>query len=73
MVKRIAAGLLWFLAGWYAWAFIASVGDLTPLWGPVLGATLAAMFAGDPMHRIWTPRVSTDRINSRLEAIHTQA
>ncbi len=72
MTKRIAAALLWFFAGWYAWAFIASVGDLTPLWGPVLGATLAAFIAGDPMHRIWTPRVSTKRINARLQSLHAE-
>jgi hypothetical protein len=64
MTKRIAAALLWFLAGWYAWAFIASAAGLPALWGPVLGATLAVIFAGDPMQRIWTPRVSTDRIYS---------
>lgn len=73
MTKRIAAALLWFFAGWWTWAFIANAGDLTPLFGPVLGAALAAVFAGDPMHRIWTPRVSNDRINNRLESIHAHA
>jgi hypothetical protein len=73
MTKRIAAALLWFFAGWYGWAFIATVGDLTPLFGPVLGAVLAAVVAGDPMHWIWTPRVSYDRIRSRLESIHAGA
>jgi hypothetical protein len=73
MTKRIAAALLWFFAGWYAWAFIATVGDLTPLFGPVLGAVLAAVFAGDPMHRIWMPRVSHARIKRRLESIHATA
>ncbi len=73
MTKRIAAALLWFFAGWYLWAFIATFGDVTPLWGPVVGATLASIFAGDPMHRIWTPRVSTDRINARLQTLHGEA
>lgn len=69
MVKRIAVAFLWFFASWYTWAVIASVGGLTPFWGPVLGATLAGILAGDPMHRIWKPRVSSDRINNRLESI----
>jgi len=73
MTKRIAAALLWFFAGWYAWALIAIAGDLTPLFGPVVGAALAAVFAGDPMHRIWTVRVSNDLIKSRLESIHANA
>jgi hypothetical protein len=73
MTKRIAAALLWFFVGWYTWAFIAIVGDLTPLFGPVLGAALASVFAADPMHRIWTPRVSNERIKSRLESIHVNA
>jgi hypothetical protein len=73
MTKRIAAALLWFFAGWYAWAFIASVGDLTPLFGPVLGTVLASVFAGDPMHTIWTPRVSKRLIRRRLESIHAAA
>lgn len=73
MTKRIAAALLWFYVGWSSWAFIANAGDLTPFFGPVLGAALAAVLAGDPMHRIWTPRVSRDLINSRLESIHPTA
>lgn len=73
MKKRLLAAFLWFAAGWYTWAFIASVAGLTPLFGPVLGAALAMFVAGDPMHRIWTPRVSSERINNRLEAIHSRA
>lgn len=73
MTKRIVAALLWFYAGWSMWAFIASVGDLTPLVGPVLGAALASVFAADPMHRIWTPRVSKRLIKNRLESIHATA
>jgi len=73
MRKRIAAALLWFLTGWYAWALLAATLDLTPLFGPVLGTILAALIAGDPMHRIWAPRASTERINNRLEAISSRA
>jgi hypothetical protein len=73
MTKRLAAALLWFITGWYAWALIAATLGLTPLFGPVVGTILAAFIAGDPMHRIWTRRVSTERINRRLEAISSRA
>ena len=54
MKKRVAAGLLWFYVTWYAWAVIASFVGLTDLVGPVLAALVAALLAGDPMHRIWS-------------------
>lgn len=73
MTKRIAAALLWFFAGWYAWGLIAYLGDLTPLFGPVLGTVLASVVAGDPMHRIWGPRVSMRLIKRRIESIHATA
>jgi hypothetical protein len=73
MTKRVAAALLWFLAGWCAWGLIAALTSVSPLFGPVLGAAIAALVAGDPMHKIWGPRVSTERINSRLESISQHA
>jgi hypothetical protein len=54
MKKRIAAALLWFYTTWYAWAMLASVVGWSELAGPVLGAIVAAVIAGDPMHRIWS-------------------
>ena len=63
MFKRAASALLWFLAGWYGWSFIASATDLAPVWGPILGTILAAVIAGDPMHRIWAPRGSAERVS----------
>jgi hypothetical protein len=54
MKKRVAVALLWFYVTWYAWAMVASLTGLTELAGPVLGAALAALIAGDPMHRIWS-------------------
>ncbi len=53
MKKRVLAGLLWFYVTWYAWSFIAAYAGLTELWGPVLGAAVAMLIAGDPMGRIW--------------------
>jgi len=73
MVKRIASALLWFLVGLYAWAFIAAAGGLPFLFGPVVGTVLAAVVAGDPLHRIWTRQLSTDRIDSRPESLNAEA
>lgn len=56
MNKRIAAALLWFLAGWYAGAYIALLFAVPGLIGPVLGVAAAAVFAGDPMGVIWRAR-----------------
>lgn len=53
MKRRIAAALLWFYVGWLAWSIIAWVTALPEVGGPILGTVLAALFAGDPMGRIW--------------------
>lgn len=55
MKKRVIVALLWFYAAWVAWAMVAQLTGLSELAGPVLGAAAAAFFAGDPLHRIWTP------------------
>jgi len=72
MVKRIVAALLWFYVIWAAWNAITLVTGWSVFLGPVIAAAVSAVIAGDPMHRIWAPRVSTDRIKSRLESIHAQ-
>jgi hypothetical protein len=54
--KRIAAAILWFFAGWYAAAFAAYLLGAPDVLGPIVGAALAAIFAGDPLGRIWKPR-----------------
>jgi hypothetical protein len=54
--KRIAAAVLWFFAGWYAAAFAAFLLGAPDVLGPIVGLALAAIFAGDPLGRIWTPR-----------------
>jgi hypothetical protein len=62
--KRIAAAILWFFAGWYAAAFAAFLLGAPDVLGPIVGAALAAIFAGDPLGRIWSPRepaVAADR------------
>ena len=53
MKKRVAAAMLWFYVTWYAWAILAQAAGFPVLAGPVLGAAVAALIAGDPMHRIW--------------------
>ncbi len=56
MNKRIAAGVLWFLAGWYAGGYIALFLGVPELIGPILGIACAAVFAGDPLGIIWSTR-----------------
>jgi hypothetical protein len=53
MKKRIPVALLWFYATWLAWAVLAHFVSMSELAGPVLGAAVAALVAGDPFHRIW--------------------
>jgi len=57
-MKRVAAALIWFYAGWTAGAFIdyvAAMSGMTigPTLGIVLGTAGAAIFAGDPRGIIW--------------------
>jgi hypothetical protein len=70
MSKRILAAFLWFFAGWYVGAFVAYLFGVTELLGPVLGAALAAVVAGDPWGRIWRPARQAEQAravaNSRL-------
>jgi hypothetical protein len=56
MSKRIAAGILWFLAAWYLGAWIALFLGVSDVLGPILGIAAAAVFAGDPLGIIWTRR-----------------
>ncbi len=54
MKKRVLASILWFVTGWYAWAFAASLLGLDPSLGVVIGGFLAALIGGDPAGVIWT-------------------
>jgi hypothetical protein len=52
-MKRIVAGPLWFLVGWYvgsaaAWAF-----GLGPVVAPIVGVALATLIVMDPLRAIW--------------------
>jgi hypothetical protein len=53
MSKRILAAILWFYTGWYAGAMVAELVGISPVFGPILGATAAALIAGDPRRIIW--------------------
>jgi hypothetical protein len=70
MVKRVAAGFLWFFAGWYFGAFVVFVMGVTPLVGPALGLLAAALVAGDPFGIFWAKRAPTatrERVRRRLD------
>jgi hypothetical protein len=65
MKKRVLAGLLWFYATWYAWGLIASTLGVTEMLGPVLGLIAAALFAGDPLGRIWSSTGDRHTVTAR--------
>lgn len=70
MKKRALAGALWFYAGWYAWAMVASIAALPQALGPAVGAGLGAFFALDPLGRIW--KQSPERTVLDLSATEPQ-
>jgi membrane associated rhomboid family serine protease len=51
--RRIVAGILWFLAGWYVGALISFVAGVDGTLGPVLGGLWAAVVLVDPLRRLW--------------------
>lgn len=53
MKLRIISGVLWFLAGWAAWATIAFVLGLSSTIGPLVGLAWAAFVVADPRHLLW--------------------
>ena len=65
-MKRFVSIPLWFYTGWTAGAFVDYVGGMTgltigPALGPILGATAAALFVGDPRRLIWSTATRDDR------------
>lgn len=61
MKKRIIAALIWFYTGWYGGALLADFLGLSLYLGPLVGAAVAALIAGDPRGIIWkaAPSIST--------------
>jgi len=68
MVKRAVAAFLWFYTGWYAGAMVAAFIGISPVFGPLLGVAAAGLFAGDPMHVIWTRPARAARTPLPVEA-----
>jgi hypothetical protein len=52
--RRLVAAIAWFLVGWYAWSILALLFGAPEIPGPVFGAAIAALIAGDPRRIIWT-------------------
>lgn len=67
MKKRVLAALLWFYTGWYAGAMIGDAVGVSPLFGPILGAAVAALIAGDPRGVIWSGR--NQQVRARAESV----
>jgi hypothetical protein len=63
MKKRIFAGIMWFVLGWYAGAVLAFVFGISPLLAPIIGVSAALLIAGDPRGVIWSrkPQAGTLR------------
>ena len=53
MMKRIAAAVLWFYAGWVAGAMLAFVLGISVVLAPIVAVTAAGLVAGDPRRLIW--------------------
>jgi len=68
MQKRVAAAVLWLLAGWTAGSFLTFTIGVSPLLGPILGIAGAALFAGDPRRIIWSQRVEAASADSTAGA-----
>ena len=69
MKKRVAAGVLWFFAAWYAWSIIATVIGVSTAPGLVFGVLAGLLFAGDPINRIWaTESPSTSKAQAAAPA-----
>jgi hypothetical protein len=62
--KRILAAALWLFAGWYVGTGVVVYLGLPELVGPLTGIGLAAVVAGDPLHRFWTTPAPTAEHNA---------
>lgn len=56
MNRRLLAGFLWFLTGWYAGAVLAELSGLSPALAPIFGVAAGWLIVADPRHMIWTAR-----------------
>ena len=54
MNKRLLAGFLWFLTGWYAGAMLAELSGLSQALAPIFGVAAAWLIVADPRRMIWT-------------------
>jgi hypothetical protein len=53
MNKRVAATILWFVAGWYGAGLIALALGLPEIIGPIAGFVSATFIGLDPLGIIW--------------------
>ena len=67
MKRRILAGTLWFLCGWYVGALAAWVLAVSPILAPILAVSVAALCVGDPRRIIWAPSARMKRAGTAPE------
>jgi len=53
MKRRLLAGALWFLCGWYAGAALAWMLALNPVLAPVLAVAAGCLVLADPRGILW--------------------
>jgi hypothetical protein len=56
MRRRVAAGVLWFLCGWYVGAAVAWMLALSPILAPILAIAAGSLVVTDPRRVIWHRR-----------------
>jgi len=58
MNRRLFAGALWFLTGWFTGSVFAFMAGLDPVLAPVVAIAAATIVVTDPRKIIWTPRAT---------------
>jgi hypothetical protein len=73
MLKRSAAALLWFFAGWCFYELAWSLTGVPRLFGPLLGTLLAVFVTVDPLAVFWPrsrrptpPELIGDRVGADM-------
>jgi len=68
MKKRVLAAVLWFNALWFVGSFAAFLLGVSPVLGPILGVSAAAIIAVDPRRIIWARSLAvTPVMRNRLQ------
>ena len=73
MKKRVAAGILWAFAAWYAWNYLAYATGLPMLLAPFVGIAVGLFVGLDPMSKLWARPRRPDAESATLPALEPDA